>query len=80
MHDPIRPEHRQTMNEIGKILDHAINPSGERKYGFAFLVFDFGTGGYMNYISNSNREDMLIAMKEFIARNQFAEVKSDKVQ
>ena len=33
----------------------------------------FRDGGYMNYIANADRKEMLIAMKEFIARNQFPE-------
>jgi hypothetical protein len=34
----------------------------------------------MNYISNAGRPEMLIAMKEFIARNQFAETTSEAKQ
>ena len=77
--DPqIRPEHRAVMNELARFLDDTINPGHElpgvkRKYGFALLVFDFtdektGETGHMNYISNARREDMLIAMKEFISK------------
>lgn len=66
--DPIRPEHRLKMNEIAKLLDAAINDSGV-KCGFCLLVFDFGPGGFMNYISNANRDDMTRAMQEFVARN-----------
>jgi hypothetical protein len=66
--DAIRPEHRLKMNEIAKWLDAAINESGV-KCGFALLVFDFGADGFMNYISNANRDDMIRAMEEFIARH-----------
>ena len=66
---PIEPKVRSVMNEIGQILGRVIKESGG--YGFALLVFRLGDaeeGDRMNYISNIRREDMLAAMKEFIAR------------
>lgn len=38
-------------------------------WGFALLLFTFGEGGSLFYIGNGDREDMIKAMKEFIARN-----------
>lgn len=63
--DPIRPDLIEKMNGIGKILGDNSKP-----YGFTLLVFDYGDSGYMNYISNANREDMIAAMKEFIAKHE----------
>lgn len=37
--------------------------------GFALLMFDFGPGGNMFYISNAQREDVLKSMQEFIDKN-----------
>lgn len=72
--DPIREEHRVAMNDIAKQIDRALRDNGLKgKVGFALLVFDFGGGGFMNYISNADRDDMLRAMGEFIARNGGAE-------
>lgn len=71
---PIEPALKELMNDIGKILGRAIaehthTAPGER-YGFA--LFMFGLAGdelsRMNYICNCNRQDMLTALKEFIAR------------
>lgn len=61
------------MNEIAAIIDTAINEPGvQERFGFALLVFRLGDHSSeedrMNYISNARREDMLAAMKEFIAR------------
>ena len=36
--------------------------------GFALLVFEFENPGIANYISNSQRKDMIKAMKETIER------------
>lgn len=80
MHDPIRAEHREKMQTFAKVMDEFFNPDGGTTVGFALLCFDFGTGGYMNYISNAGRAEMLIAMKEFIARNQFPETTSEAKQ
>jgi hypothetical protein len=68
---PIEAPMRKVMNDIGNLLGDAIRESGGG-YGFALLVFPFGDdpGGRMNYVSNARREDMLVAMKEFIARNE----------
>jgi hypothetical protein len=67
---PIEEKMRQVMNDIGHVIGREIKKSGER-YGFALLVFPMGENephDRMNYISNARREDMLAAMKEFIAR------------
>ncbi|WP_322092844.1 hypothetical protein [Paraburkholderia bannensis] len=65
----VRPEItadlRNSMNGIGDILGAVFEG-----HGFALLVFDFGPGGTMNYISNAKREDMLIALREFIASHE----------
>lgn len=67
MNDPIDPKVREVMNGIGDLLGKQFKPHG---CGFALLVFDFGDKGRMNYISNGTREDMIAAMKEFIARSE----------
>jgi hypothetical protein len=69
---PIEPAIRERANEIAKLIDGALNQGGApHRYGFALLMFKLGesaNGDRMNYISNAAREDMLLAMKEFIAR------------
>lgn len=72
--DPILNEElRKQMNVLAKFLDEILNGEDvalkrtSRKYGFALLTFDFGSGGRMNWISNANRADMLVALKELIA-------------
>jgi len=64
----------EVMNNIGHLLGSAINEAAYvsgNKFGFALFVFPLGEGeGRMNYISNARREDMLAALKEFIARNE----------
>lgn len=56
------------MNELAGLLDNYFKP-----YGFALLVFPRDTDdGRMNYISNSNRSDMLVAMQEFIDKQKAA--------
>lgn len=57
------------MNEMAKFLDEYF---GEEN-GFCLLVFPTNKPAEetrANYISNCKREDMINAMKEFIARNQ----------
>jgi hypothetical protein len=41
-----------------------------KKDGFALFIFPFGSepGNCINYIFNGRREDMILAMKEWLAR------------
>lgn len=68
-HQPIVDEHRKAMNDVARLLDGIF-----AGYGFTLLVFEFEDGegkqGRMNYISNAERDDMIIAMKEFIANHE----------
>lgn len=66
---PIQEHIRELANDIGRILLGAIKQTNAN-YGFALLLFEYGDGGHMNYISSANRRDMVAAMKEFIARNE----------
>lgn len=59
---PIQPELKEKMNEVGGILKEFFHP-----YGFVLLAFDYGNKGRMNYLSSACREDVIAAMKEFIA-------------
>jgi len=50
--------------DVGRIIADAL-PAG---VGFAFLAFDFGARGNIAYFSNANREDMIRALEELLAR------------
>jgi hypothetical protein len=75
---PIESSLRVVMNDIGHVLDLALQEATQGlsyKYGFCLLMF--ATGEHpeeadmrMNYICNVDRQDTLAAMKEFIARNE----------
>lgn len=66
---PIPDDIRGVMNGIGHMIDEAIEDHADRKMGFMLMVFDYGTGGRMSYISNSKREDILKALQEFIEKH-----------
>lgn len=51
------------------IADH-INGMVPAGMGFTLLLFDFGEGGNMFYMSSADREDMIKAMKEFISKQE----------
>jgi hypothetical protein len=62
----IEEKHSLVMNKLAEVLDDMFDG-----YGFSLLVFPLnGADGRMNYISNADRACMLVAMKEFIARNE----------
>jgi hypothetical protein len=55
---------RSQLNDIGHGIGERLPPG----YGFLLLIFTFGEGGSMFYISNGEREDMMAAMREFIRK------------
>jgi hypothetical protein len=69
---PIEAKHREMMNGVAKGLDDVFN--GElrgkrRKVGWCLMVFDFGQGpGRANYISNADRNDVVVLLREQLAR------------
>lgn len=59
------PEHRAAGRRLADVISEALHAGT----GFALLIFDFGEGGNLSYISNAQREDMLRAMREFIDKH-----------
>ena len=83
--EPIEKHLLKIMNALGESLDFYLNPNNQiqgRSLGFALLIFPFGEdpNGRINYISNSQRADMLVAMKEFIARAEGTYHENETVQ
>jgi hypothetical protein len=71
-HGPIQEAYRQMMNGVARALDETFNPdkSQPKHTGFVLLVSPFGDAqsGRINYLSNGEREDVVTAMKELVAR------------
>lgn len=74
-HGPIVREQNAMMNDIARSLDTILNGGKkptDRKIGFALLTYYMGEDlkgtDRINYIGNGNRADMLIALKELVAR------------
>lgn len=73
MAEPISPELRKMMQMLAEALDEALNGKVRpKKVGFALLTYNFGEEiegtGRVNYIGNGKREDVLVALKELLAR------------
>jgi hypothetical protein len=59
------PDHiASQMRDIGERIGEGLPPG----YGFLLMIFNFGEGGNMFYISNGEREDMMNAMREFLQK------------
>lgn len=62
---PIQDDYKKAMNHLAGVID-SVCKIHEVKTGFILLMFEQNTdSGRMNYISNSNREDCIKALKEF---------------
>ena len=70
-HGPIESAHRARMNALAKVIDDALNGSEKpKKIVFTLLIAEVGKidDGRVNYISNGHREDMVVMLKELLAR------------
>lgn len=74
----MRKKHRfGTTEEFNEQVEFALREVAEYAktrmpmgLGFTLLMFDFGEGGNMFYISNAQREDVLKSMEEFLEKNR----------
>jgi hypothetical protein len=66
---PRNLEHMEkTCSEIASVIGRAVEQQhGKNQVGFALLLFDFGAGGHLTYVSNAEREDMIKALHECAA-------------
>jgi hypothetical protein len=60
---PIDPEMKLLMNKIAQIINSQL-PKG---WGFALFLMQYGADGTMTYISSAERQDIVNAMREWIA-------------
>jgi hypothetical protein len=67
---PIQTDLREIMNGIARGLDDVLNGDiRPKKNGFILLVFPFENhDSRCNYISNANRADVVVLLKEQLAR------------
>lgn len=73
---PIQVDLYDVMNVIARTIDRILNgdpppvpQKWEKKWGFVMLCYPFGEKeGRCNYISNSDRVDVKVLLKEQLAR------------
>ncbi len=61
------PEIEKLLRSLGEFLGNKM-PEG---WGFNLMLFTYGEGGALFYISSAQREDVIKVMKEWINRNTF---------
>jgi len=54
--------------DIAGILDASITKASGGRWGFTLMIFTMGEGGFLTYISNAKREDMILAIKEWLVK------------
>ena len=66
---------------INKILNGEAK-AADRKNGFVLLTFPFNApeGARTNYVSNANRDDIIVALKEIVARFEGRAHDTDAIQ
>lgn len=61
---------RESMQNLAEAIDAvlpALNES-ETRLGFALVIFNFGGGGNIQYISNAERTGMIAALRELLGK------------
>ncbi len=70
----IEPKYHDAMNRLAPVIDEFFNgdrKGEDREVGFFLGVFNFRDGGQdarFNYISNADRKDIIILLKEMTAK------------
>lgn len=59
---------RAEIEALSRAIAEALSEALPEGLGFALLVFDFGEGGNLAWISNAKREDMVRVLREQLAR------------
>lgn len=59
---PVPDNVTETANKLARVIKGSM-PEG---WGFALLLFTYGEGGQMVWLSSADREDMLKVLQEFI--------------
>lgn len=75
-HQPIQSQYREMLNELARELDARFNPTlpglggarGPRKIGFFLTLFEFGDQRRMNYISNAEKVDVKVMLRDIADR------------
>lgn len=70
---PVEPAYEQGMKDVARAIDAMFNgppeEGKEKEVAFILMVFPFNNHeGRCNYMSNAKREDVLIMLKEQVAR------------
>lgn len=68
--DPNFEVENEQMEAALKDLGAFIGQGLPKGVGFSLLLFNFGEGGSTFYTSNANRQDVIKAMEEFIAKHK----------
>lgn len=70
MREPISDRYRREMNTLAHVLDEHFNDIEQPKtVAFVLLVTEFNDmAGRVNYISNGQRADIVVMLKEVLAR------------
>ena len=61
------------LNAAARACGEIIASKLPEEVGFGLLLFHFGPGGFLSWISNGQRGDMVRAVKEWLARVEHPE-------
>lgn len=66
--DETPQDERRALEEANRLIADMVSDLLPEGVGFALMLFHFGEGGFMSYVSNARREDMIRALEEQLER------------
>ena len=58
----------EDLEQGGRELAETIQGALPPEVGFLLCLFDFGDGGNLTWLTNAEREDMIVTLKELIGK------------
>jgi hypothetical protein len=62
------------LEDLAQLIAKGVAPAfDETGVGFALVAFEFGPGGWLTYVSNAQRADMIRGLREMIEKLESGE-------
>ena len=66
---PVEPHVQKVLYAVGKAVDEFVADAyGDKQMGWLIAMFEFGDKGRFNYISNSQRGDIIKLLEEMLVK------------
>lgn len=65
---PVEEHVQKVLYAVGKAIDEFVTEHHPEGMGFFVAMFQFGSGGRFNYLSNARRDDIVKLLEEMLVK------------